>query len=72
MTRIRLTDALIRRLERDPAKHTQHRDAEVAGLALLVTKGGSKWFALNYSARGRGRRMTIGAFPAWSAVAARE
>ncbi len=72
MPNTRLTNTLIRKLEVDPAKHVLHRDTEMPGLALRVTKAGTKSFVLNYSINGRERRMTIGGFPAWTVEAARE
>lgn len=72
MPNARLNNTTIRKIEPDPDKNVQHRDAEVRGLSLLVTKAGTKSFVLNYSAGGRERRMTIGSFPSWSIEAARE
>ena len=72
MPNTRLTNTLISNLEADPAKHVLHRDTEVPGLALRVTKAGKKSFVLNYSINGRERRMTIGGFPTWTVQAARD
>lgn len=45
----------------------------VKGFGLRVTKAGARAFILNYrNAEGRERRLTIGAFPDWKVVAARE
>jgi integrase len=46
-------------------------DAVVAGFGCRVTAAGVKSFILNYRAGGRQRRYTIGSFPDWSVVAAR-
>lgn len=49
-----------------------YRDDELKGFCLRVTAAGHRSFVLNYSIDRRERRMTIGAYPAWSAAAARE
>jgi integrase len=48
-----------------------HRDAP-RGFALRITKAGGKAFVLNYTFEGKQRRKTIGEWPTWSLVAARE
>jgi integrase len=47
-------------------------DARVRGFGIRVYAGGSRSFFINYRVDGRERRYTIGAFPRWSASAARE
>lgn len=49
-------------------------DTEIPGFGLRITAAGAKSFILNYRVRNSGieRRYTIGAFPAWSAAAARD
>ena len=47
-------------------------DTEVKGLALRITRAGSKAFVLDYRAEGRQRRITIGGHPDWTVAAARE
>lgn len=44
----------------------------VKGFGVRVTAAGAKSFVLNYTVAGRERRMTIGAYPAWTVAAARE
>lgn len=44
----------------------------VGGFGLRITSAGIKSFVINYRHRGRERRMTIGRWPAWSALQARE
>jgi integrase len=46
-------------------------DSEVKGFGCRITAAGAKSFILNYRAGGRERRYTIGSFPDWSVVAAR-
>lgn len=48
-----------------------HRDAP-RGFALRVTSTGGKAFVLNYTFEGTARRKTIGAWPLWSLMAARD
>src|ERR1700756_4555583 len=71
----RLTDQLIRKLTA-PATgnritYDRGNDA-VRGFGVRVTAGGSRSFIVNYVIGGRERRLTIGAYPEWSAAAARE
>jgi len=47
-------------------------DEDCAGFGLYVFLSGRKGFILIYRAAGRQRRMTIGTWPSWSVVAARE
>lgn len=72
MASTRLTNKIIKTLVADPERNTLHRDTEVKGLALRVTKAGAKSFVLSYSVNRRERRMTIGTFPAWTVENARE
>jgi integrase len=46
-------------------------DNEVKGFGLRVTRGGDRAFVLNYRIAGRERRLTIGSYPDWTVVAAR-
>ena len=48
------------------------RDDELSGFALRVMASGARAFVLSYAIQGRQLRLTIGAWPAWSATAARE
>lgn len=47
-------------------------DEACPGFGLCVFESGRKGFILIYRAAGRQRRMSIGAWPSWSVVAARE
>lgn len=71
----KLTEELVRKAE-PPAKGQRfifdgHRDAP-RGFALRITQAGGKAFVLNYTFHGKQRRKTIGEWPTWSVVAARE
>ena len=46
-------------------------DTDVKGFGCRVTAAGAKSFVLNYRFAGREHRYTIGSFPDWSVVAAR-
>src|SRR5215471_7786887 len=72
-TQPRLTDALIKRLPIPATGNTITWDSAVAGLGVRVTAAGHRSFVLDYRTRGgRRRRYTIGTFPDWSVVGARE
>jgi integrase len=47
-------------------------DEACAGFGLCVFESGRKTFILIYRAAGRQRRMTIGTWPSWSVIAARD
>lgn len=47
-------------------------DGEIAGLGLVVYQSGRRAFLLTYRFEARQRRFTIGTWPDWSVVAARE
>jgi integrase len=70
----RLTDALVRALERPAAGNRITYDSELKGFGARVTAAGSIGFIVNYRRRADGleRRYTIGAYPAWSVAAARK
>jgi integrase len=75
----KLTDKLVRALERPPAKDGKATnrityDSTVAGFGVRITSAGAIAFILNYRIRssGRERRYTIGNPPEWSVAAARE
>ena len=71
----KLADQLVRKL---PAPATGNRitydrgNEAVRGFGVRVTASGARSFVLNYVIGGRERRLTIGAYPQWSAAAARE
>jgi integrase len=61
----RLTDKLARELPAPPNGNRLYRDSDLAGFGLRVTAAGARSWVLNYSTRGRERRITIGSFPPW-------
>jgi len=67
-----LTERFVKTAQPDPARNIIMRDDEVIGFGLRVTTAGAKAFVLSYVIAGRERRITIGAWPDWSVVAARE
>jgi integrase len=73
MKNARLTDATVKRLPAPATGNKVHYDAVVTGLGCRVTEAGHKAFVLTYRTKlGRQRRITIGSFPDWSVVGARE
>ena len=68
-----LTDAVIKRLPVPDTGNKISYDDDVAGFGVRVTAGDSRGFILNYRTKaGRERRITIGGFPTWNTVGARE
>lgn len=69
----KLTDTIVKA---QPAPTTGNRityDEVVKGFGVRITAAGARSFILNYRTRnGRERRYTIGQFPDWRTVAARE
>ena len=70
--KLRLTDRSVRALQPPTTGHLISFDGEVSGFGCRVTTAGAKAFVLNYRIGRRQRRLTIGAFPDWSTVAARD
>src|SRR6516162_6556453 len=67
-----LTDKVVKDLPAPADRNTTTFDENVVGFGVRVNASGSRNFVFNYRLRsGRERRMTIGAFGAWSTVAAR-
>jgi integrase len=67
-----LTDKVVKALPAPADRNTTTFDESVVGFGVRVNASGSRNFVFNYRLRsGRERRMTIGAFGAWSTVAAR-
>lgn len=68
----RLLDKLVKTLPAPARSNRIVYDTEVPGFGIRITKAGTKAFILNYHSRGLERRYTIGRYPAWTVVAARE
>jgi len=71
---MRLTDKDIRKLEVPTRGNRITYDDNVKGFGARVTAAGARAFILNYRRKldGRGRRITTGSSPDWSATAARD
>lgn len=66
-----LTEKNLRAMEPGP-KNIIVYDDDVVGFGCRITTAGARSFILTYRVHGRERRITIGAWPDWSVVAARE
>lgn len=69
---IRLTDRSVKGLVAPERGNKVYYDDRIKGLGLRVTAAGKRAFVLNYRIKGRERRMTIGGYPEWTVLAARE
>lgn len=67
-----ITDRLVRSLTPPSKSNRITYDQIVKGFGVRITAAGARSFVLNYRVGGRERRITIGAYPDWSVVAARE
>ncbi len=72
MAGLRLVDKAVRELAPPPRGNVIAYDAEIKGFGIRITAAGARAFVLGYTIAGRERRLTIGAYPAWSVAAARE
>jgi integrase len=70
--RTHLTERVAKALRVEGRRNVIVHDETVSGFGLRATPAGAKSFVLWYRIAGRERRMTIGAWPDWSCVAARE
>lgn len=69
--RQRLNEKLVKAAE-PRARPYQLFDDEVLGFSAVIQKTGSRGFYLDYTIKGRQRRMAIGRWPEWSVAAARD
>src|SRR5262245_13078921 len=71
---MRLTDTAIKQLPAPARGNKVTWDDTVRGFGIRITAADARAFVLNYrrQADGRERRITIGSFPDWTTVAARE
>jgi integrase len=69
-----LTDAVVKRLPTPDRDNRVYYDSDQPGFGVRVTRRGHRSFILNYIVKttGRERRLTVGSFPAWSVVGARQ
>lgn len=68
----RITDRFIKSLRAPEAGNRVFYDSDITGFGARITAAGVVSFVLNYYARGRERRYTIGRYPELNASAARE
>ena len=69
--REKLNERFVKAAEPRPSIY-QVFDECVRGFSLRVFPSGSRLFNLDYRAKGRQRRFTIGRWPEWTVTAARE
>lgn len=70
---VKLTDTMVKDLELPASGNRIVYDSEVKGFGCRVTAKGSRAFILNYRTQsGRERRFTIGSYPDWKTIPARE
>ena len=69
--RQRLSEKLVKTAERR-ARAYQLFDDDVLGFSAVIQRTGSRGFCLDFTIKGRPRRMVIGRWPEWSVVAARD
>ncbi len=67
-----LTERIVKAAQPQTGPDLLIRDDEVTGFGLCVYSSGAKAFFLDFRVAGRRRYITIGAWPDWSVVAARE
>lgn len=69
---VRITDRLVRSLEPPKTGNRVLFDDRLTGFGVRITAKGSVAFVLNYSFKGRERRITIGKHPTFTVLAARK
>jgi len=69
--RQRLSEKLVKAAE-PRARAYQLFDDDVLGFSAVIQRTGSRGFCLDFTIKGRPRRMVIGRWPEWSVVAARD
>ncbi|WP_300381363.1 site-specific integrase [Henriciella sp.] len=69
---VRITDRLVRSLEPPAYGNRVLFDDRLTGFGVRITAKGSIAFVLNYSFKGRERRITIGKHPTFTVLAARK
>jgi integrase len=71
VNRLKLNEKNVREAE-NLGRDYQIFDTDVRGFSITIYPSGNRAFALDYRIGGRQRRMTIGRWPEWNTVAARE
>jgi hypothetical protein len=71
VNRLKLNEKSVREAE-NLGKDYQIFDTDVRGFSITIYPSGNRAFTLDYRVGGRQRRMTIGRWPEWNTVAARE
>ncbi|KPP83608.1 MAG: Site-specific recombinase XerD [Rhodobacteraceae bacterium HLUCCO07] len=71
VNRLKLNEKTVREAE-NLGRDYQIFDTDVRGFSITIYTSGNRAFTLDYRFGGRQRRMTIGRWPEWSTVAARE
>ena len=71
VNRLRLNEKTVREAE-NLGRDYQIFDTDVRGFSITIYPSGNRAFTLDYRVGGRQRRMTIGRWPEWNTVAARE
>ena len=71
VNRLKLNEKTVREAE-NLGRDYQIFDTDVRGFSITIYPSGNRAFTLDYRIAGRQRRMTIGRWPEWNAVAARE
>jgi len=66
-----LTDKFVKHLSAPAKGNRIFYDRQIPGFGVRITAGGAISFILNYYIHGRERRITIGKYPEWSVIAAR-
>lgn len=71
-SKIHLTERVVKAAGHQGPNSLLIRDDEISGFGLRVYSNGARGFFLDYRFAARRRMLTIGAWPAWSVVAARQ
>ena len=71
VNRLKLNEKTVREAE-NLGRDYQIFDTDVRGFSITIYPSGNRAFSLDYRVGGRQRRMTIGRWPEWTTVAARE
>lgn len=71
VNRLKMNEKAVREAE-NLGRDYQIFDTDVRGFSITIYPSGNRAFTLDYRIGGRQRRMTIGRWPEWTTVAARE